>query len=289
MPAMGRVATNAEGYGIAKDEKKAFDLFQQGCGRNDSKGCYNLGVAFAEGRGTDRNDPKAVELFEKACNSGDAQGCADLGFMYSEGRGVEVSHKRAVLLLQRACDGNDAEGCYNLAIAYTNALGAQKDTARSLQLFEHACNSGSAMLVLILALCIRQVKVCGRIEDELRTCLRELAMRVWEKHAITSESRAWKGETRSGPPIYFDEPATQIMPKAASILVWHTLMVEDWIRMRSWRWNRSIAPVMRGAQRGVPISAICIWPVMGSTKIVPLRAKRSRKRAIRESRAHVLR
>src|SRR5580658_5340933 len=145
------------------------------------------------------------------------------------------------------------------------------------------------MLVLILALCIRQVKVCGRIEDELRTCLRELAMRVWEKHAITSESRAWKGETRSGPPIYFDEPATQIMPKAASILVWHTLMVEDWIRMRSWRWNRSIAPVMRGAQRGVPISAICIWPVMGSTKIVPLRAKRSRKRAIRESRAHVLR
>lgn len=69
-----------------------------------------------DGRGVARNFKRAVELYQKAADQGDPRGQTDLGVMYENREGVALDHKRAVVLYERATEQGDACARTNLAM-----------------------------------------------------------------------------------------------------------------------------------------------------------------------------
>ena len=54
----------------------------------DVRACVNLGADYANGTGVAKDAKRARDLFVKACNAKDMLGCADLGGLYSTGAAV---------------------------------------------------------------------------------------------------------------------------------------------------------------------------------------------------------
>jgi hypothetical protein len=61
---------------LAKDEKRAGELFKQACDGGDMDGCFDLGNCYAKGWcGVGRDAMRAGELYKKACDDGLAPAC----------------------------------------------------------------------------------------------------------------------------------------------------------------------------------------------------------------------
>ena len=60
---------------VAKDEKRAAELYPRACDGGDGLGCYNLAVAYVQGIGVSKDLKRAFQLFKQACDRGDAQAC----------------------------------------------------------------------------------------------------------------------------------------------------------------------------------------------------------------------
>jgi len=54
---------------------QASELFKKSCDMGDTKGCYNLGVAYEHGQGVSQDYTQASELFKKSCDMGYAPAC----------------------------------------------------------------------------------------------------------------------------------------------------------------------------------------------------------------------
>ncbi len=125
----------ANGYSMAKDEKRAFELLTQSCDASYDDACSALGNLFAKGSSAaEANAEKARQLFERACLSGVGRGCHNLGVVHREGVGVTKDPERALRYFLRACDGGHAAGC-NAAAELLQPI----DKPRALGLYRRAC------------------------------------------------------------------------------------------------------------------------------------------------------
>jgi TPR repeat protein len=109
-----------------------------------SVGDNDLGVARANGYGLARDDRLALDLFARACAGGLGDGCSNQGALLERGRGAPVDIEEALRLYRRACEGGSAIGCSNLGALYLDTLGDTADLTYSRQLFAWACERGSA-------------------------------------------------------------------------------------------------------------------------------------------------
>ena len=55
-----------------------------------------LGLRYAGGQGVAKDERKAAQLYRKACDGGQEASCGLLGFMYALGRGVARDERKAV-------------------------------------------------------------------------------------------------------------------------------------------------------------------------------------------------
>ena len=64
----------------------------------------HLGTAYLSGEGgLAKNERKAVELYQKAADLGDSEGTADLGYMYEHGAGgLTVDRDKAIELYRKS-------------------------------------------------------------------------------------------------------------------------------------------------------------------------------------------
>jgi TPR repeat protein len=142
------------GRGVAKDEARAAQFYQQACDGGNDVGCDGLAMDYAVGQGVPMDTARARQLGEKAerlrnqvtethCNSGDLKSCVELGSAYSSG-GPNTDLARAAQLYRQACDGGNARGCNHLGGVYSEGEGVAKDEARAVQLFRQACDGGDA-------------------------------------------------------------------------------------------------------------------------------------------------
>ena len=67
-----------------------------------SKACYQIGRIYAEGLGVPRDYKEAYDMFSDAAEHGLAQAQYRLGKLYQNGLGVTKDHSRACLWLQKA-------------------------------------------------------------------------------------------------------------------------------------------------------------------------------------------
>lgn len=65
----------AKGEGVAKDETRARDVFEQGCTDSFPGGCYLFGTACRAGLLGDEYTPRADALLTRACQHGVGEAC----------------------------------------------------------------------------------------------------------------------------------------------------------------------------------------------------------------------
>lgn len=64
-----------EGNGTAQDLQKAFDLYKEGCDREDGAACLKLGHMYYYGEAADKDIPAAKKFYDHACRLENQEGC----------------------------------------------------------------------------------------------------------------------------------------------------------------------------------------------------------------------
>jgi TPR repeat protein len=127
-----------KGKVVPKDMAKALELYRAGCKDRSIRGCRKVGELIQAG------DPvAALEFFEKSCDWKDSWACAGAGLIYLEGRGVEQDYPVAAAYLIRSCDKapskNSPQGCLALGGLYEKGLGVEKDLAEAAKYYRRSC------------------------------------------------------------------------------------------------------------------------------------------------------
>jgi len=116
------------------DYAAAFVEFSDAARQNDSLALNVLGIMNAEGRGVARNDKLAVDLFFKAQTLGSLEAGANLGRMYADGRGVPQSNTEALRHYREAALGGYVPAMRKLAEIYEGGeLGIAPDPALAME------------------------------------------------------------------------------------------------------------------------------------------------------------
>jgi TPR repeat protein len=120
-----------KGYGVKKDEQKAFELFSLAASQNYPDALFNLAVMYSEGTVVDKNLTTAFTLNEKAANKGLASAQFNVGVAYFNGEGVQKDFLKASRWYKKAADQNYALAQFNLALMYFEGQGVPKSTEQS--------------------------------------------------------------------------------------------------------------------------------------------------------------
>jgi hypothetical protein len=96
------------GFGIPKDEKKAFSCFQKGVNMNHSFSISLTGYCLANGIGVQSNISEAIHLFAMAIRLNDSCAMSCLAELYLKGHGVEKNIPEAIRLYKNAIILNDS-------------------------------------------------------------------------------------------------------------------------------------------------------------------------------------
>ncbi len=128
----------------APDPKRAAASFERACKLGEANGCFNLANLYYDGVGVDADKAQAITLYEQACNAGKAAGCINLGAAYDDGEGVPEDKTKAFSLFKRACEGDEPIGCSNLAFMFAKGSGTAVDQAQAARFYERGCTLGNA-------------------------------------------------------------------------------------------------------------------------------------------------
>ncbi|MFT5758258.1 MAG: TPR repeat protein [Alteromonadaceae bacterium] len=119
------------GYGVQKDQQKAFELFSLAASQNYPDALFNLAVMYSEGKVVDKNLTTAFVLYEKAANKGLASAQFNIGVAYYNGEGVQKDYLKASRWYRKAAEQNYALAQFNLALMYFEGQGVPKSTENS--------------------------------------------------------------------------------------------------------------------------------------------------------------
>lgn len=82
---------SAQGIGMPRDARKAFELFRMGAMLNDPRCLNNLGTMFEKGYPTPRDPESALKLYRKAANLGNREASANMQRLAFK-EGVRAQH-----------------------------------------------------------------------------------------------------------------------------------------------------------------------------------------------------
>lgn len=82
---------SAQGIGMPRNARKAFELFRMGAMMNDARCLNNLGAMFEKGYPTPRNAETALRLYRKAANLGNREASANMQRLAFK-EGVRAQH-----------------------------------------------------------------------------------------------------------------------------------------------------------------------------------------------------
>ena len=136
----------AEGYGVAKDDKKAFMLYHKVAERGLPIAQARLAYLLYKGIGTNKDATKANYWMDKATNYSyiDSYTTYVLGLCYEEGLGREKDMGKAMECFQKSCSKNVDEAFIHTAMLFTEGRLLKQDYPQALSIINNAIeNIGS--------------------------------------------------------------------------------------------------------------------------------------------------
>lgn len=164
---------------VAKDEPRAFELFQKCADNNDVNGivmvsnCYINGIGVEKdvvegynyiqkvkdskhplaykiyadcklrGYGTEVDEKEAIRYYELAKDAGDVNSLFALGTIYHEGRGVAVDEKKSFEYFEKAALYNIPDALKNLAYFYSHGIYVEKNFEKEAEYLKRYADTGS--------------------------------------------------------------------------------------------------------------------------------------------------
>ncbi|MGL1956008.1 MAG: sel1 repeat family protein [Colwellia sp.] len=120
------------GYGVVKDDMKAFELLKLAAEQNYSDAQFELALIYSEGTSVTPDLDKAFSLTKKAAEKGLASAQFNLAVMYANGNGVKKDILSAARWYKKSANQNYALAQYNLALLYSEGKGVERSTEMSL-------------------------------------------------------------------------------------------------------------------------------------------------------------
>jgi TPR repeat protein len=132
----------AEGEGVDKDERLAFQYFRQAAEQGHLPALTLLGLCWQRGTGTAVDLKRGVECFEKAARQNLPLAMHCLGECYLEGRGVEANPGEGIKWYRRGVKLGDVGCTAQLADCYEFGNGVPQDLRQALELYERCLEDG---------------------------------------------------------------------------------------------------------------------------------------------------
>ena len=131
-----------DGYGVEKDDDKAFQIFSEAASEGYAVADYMLGLCYENGNGVKKNVKQAVELYEKAAKLGLSEALKKLGESYAIGDIVKKNPKLSVAFYEQSSKQDDGEAEFALAKFYSCGFGVKKNLNTALTYYTLAANKG---------------------------------------------------------------------------------------------------------------------------------------------------
>jgi len=129
------------GMGVAKDEKKAAELYQRASEKGYPIASDNLGAMYHYGQGVTKDLKKAAEYYQKGSEQGSAHASYYLGVMYHYGQGVTKDLKKAAEYYQKGSEQGSTHAArilLELAVKYQHGQGVTKDLKKAIEYYQKA-------------------------------------------------------------------------------------------------------------------------------------------------------
>ncbi|WP_456480203.1 tetratricopeptide repeat protein [Nautilia sp.] len=90
---------------------QALKGFEKRCDKNEAYACGMVAYFYNKGFGVKKDDKKAFKYYEKGCKLNDTDSCTILGYYYYKGILVKQDVKKALTLLKKACKLGNNDAC----------------------------------------------------------------------------------------------------------------------------------------------------------------------------------
>jgi localization factor PodJL len=194
----------ADGRGVAKDAKKAFEWFQKAADAGFAPAQFRVGSYYEKGIGVDQRSPqKAKEFYQLAAEQGNASAMHNLAVLYAMGATGPTDNDSAAKWFVKAAEFGVRDSQFNLGILAAKGLGVPRNLEESYKWFALAAKSGD--------------KDAAGKRDEIANVLRPEQLQkaratteLWKAKPINPDSNAvevpdaWKadgGQTASVDPV----------------------------------------------------------------------------------------
>lgn len=160
------------GFGVKRDNIKAFELYQRAAGRGIAEAQFALAQMYLEGRGTVKSGRQGFEYTRRSAEKGLASAQYNVALMYQQGEITTQSYAKAAVWYEDAAMQNYAFAQFNLALLYFDGLGVTKSLEESYIWNRVAAFNGyepaeKSMNLDAKKLSREQIKRCRARADEL--------------------------------------------------------------------------------------------------------------------------
>ena len=142
---LGFLFTN--GWGVNKDESKAFSWYQKAAEQGLDDAQYRLGCCYYYGIGIDTDYSEGANWFKKAAEQGHDEAQEMLGTCYYTGLGVAEDFKEAVKWFRKAAEQGNADAQYALGRAYHEGQGVDYNYTEAVKWLKKAAEQGQSAAI----------------------------------------------------------------------------------------------------------------------------------------------
>lgn len=140
------------GLGCDKDEKLAFNYYQQASEINNTLAILRLGQAYYFGIGCEQDKEKAFFYLEQASEMDNYEAMDYIGLMLVKGQGCEKNPELGVSYLLQAAQVGYSTSQYELANCYLQGLGVIQSDQIALEWYKQAAENGHSEAMKIVGI-----------------------------------------------------------------------------------------------------------------------------------------
>ncbi|GBB85433.1 hypothetical protein RclHR1_11980001 [Rhizophagus clarus] len=141
------------GYGIKKDEVKAFELYMKTAEQEYSNAQNRVGYLYENGVSVEKDLSKAIYWYQKAADNGNKIAQFNLGKCYQYGIGVVKDEFTAFILYTKSAEQEFSNSQNELGYFYKNGIGTEKDTKKAIYWYQKAAENGNKIAQFNLGKC----------------------------------------------------------------------------------------------------------------------------------------
>ena len=119
--------------GVEKNTKQAFEDYLDAATREVPVAQFEVALMLESGEGCKQNFSEAAFWYEEAAKRGNTDAFNNLAAMFKEGQGVEQDYKKAYVLFKKAAIAGNASAQFNLGALYDMGLGCKENKEKAIE------------------------------------------------------------------------------------------------------------------------------------------------------------